>query len=64
MFTNADFMHFLEQILKIEKDMKEIFLDFQENVQEPEFKKTFGSLAKDEMNHEAIVEELMSLFRQ
>lgn len=63
MFSKEDFLHYFDQLLALEREMKESYMKLQDQVQDPEYKKIFAELANEERGHERLVEELMEEFK-
>ena len=62
MFTEDDFLHYFDQIQKIEKEMYETYQNLYDQLENPEYKKIFGQMANEEKAHDAMVENLKDLF--
>jgi rubrerythrin len=63
MFSKEDFLDYFDQILAIEREMKEIYEDLANRVTDPEYKEIFNGLADEEQGHERLVEALKKAFR-
>jgi len=63
MFSKEDFLDYFDQILAIEREMKETYADLADRVTDPEYKEIFGRLADEERGHERLVEALKKTFR-
>lgn len=63
MFTKEDFLHYFDQVLAIEREMHETYKNLQNGVQHPYYKKAFAKLAKEEKDHEALLEDLKERFK-
>ncbi len=64
MFTKEDFLDYFDQILEMEREMKEAFVDLEKRVQHPEYKKIFADFAEEERGHEALVEKMKEPFKK
>lgn len=62
MFTKEDFLHYFNQLLRIETEMKEIYQRLHNEIEHPVYKKMFGQLADEEKDHMALVKKLKELF--
>jgi len=62
MFTEDDFLHYFNQLQKIENKMYEIYQNLYDQLENPEYKKLFNRLAKEEKDHMALVQSLKDLF--
>lgn len=62
MFSKEDFLDYFDQILAIEREMKEIYADLADRVTDPEYKEIFNGLADEERGHERLVEEMKREF--
>lgn len=63
MFSKEDFLDYFDQLLALEREMKETYTDLQNQVQDPEYKQIFAELANEERGHERLVEELKEEFQ-
>jgi len=62
MFTEDDFLHYFNQLQRIETEMHKIYQHLSKEIEHPEYKKLFNQLAKEEKAHEALVQSLKDLF--
>jgi len=62
MFTKDDFLHYFNQLQRIEIEMHKIYQYISSEIEHPEYKKIFNQLAKEEKDHEALVQSLKDLF--
>ncbi len=62
MFTKDDFLHYFNQIQRIEAEMLKIYQPLSNEIEHPEYKKLFNQLVKEEKKHEALVQSLKDLF--
>jgi len=62
MFTEDDFLHYFDQIQKIENKMYEIYQNLYDQLKNPEYKKIFGQMANEEKAHDTMIENLKDLF--
>ena len=62
MFTKDDFLHYFNQLQRIETEMHKTYQHLSNEIEHPEYKKLFNQLAKEEKGHEALVQSLKDLF--
>ena len=62
MFTEDDFLHYFDQIQRIETEMNKIYQHLSNEIEHPTYKKLFNQLAKEETDHNAQVQSLKDLF--
>ena len=62
MFTKDDFLHYFNQLQRIEIEMHKTYQHLSNEIEHPEDKKLFNQLAKEERDHEAMVQSLKDLF--
>ena len=62
MFTKDDFLHYFNQLQRIETEMHKNYQHLSNEIAHPEYKKLFNQLAKEEKDHEALVQSLKDLF--
>ena len=62
MFTKDDFLDYFNQLQKIEIEMHEIYQHLSNEIEHPKYKNLFNRLAKEEKDHEALVQSLKDLF--
>lgn len=62
MFTEDDFLHYFNQLQRIETEMHKSYQHLSNEIEHPEYKKLFNQLAKEEKDHEALVQSLKDLF--
>ena len=62
MFTKDDFLHYFNQLQRLEIEMHKIYQHLANEIEHPEYKKLFNQLAKEEKDHEALVQSLRDLF--
>ena len=62
MFTEDDFLHYFDQIQKIEKKMCHIYQNLYDQLKNSEYKKIFGQMVNEEKTHDAMIENLKDLF--
>ena len=62
MFTKDDFLHYFNQLQRIETEMHKTYQHLSNEIEHPEYKKLFNQLAKEEADHMALVQSLKDLF--
>jgi len=62
MFTKDDFLHYFNQLQRIETEMHKTYQHLSNEIEHPEYKKLFNQLAKEEADHMALVKKLKDLF--
>ena len=62
MFTEDDFLHYFNQIQRIETEMNKIYQHLSNEIEHPAYKKLFNQLAKEEADHITQVQSLKDLF--
>jgi len=62
MFTKDDFLHYFNQIQSIEAQMHQNYQHLFDEIEHPEYKKLFGKLAREEVDHMVLVKKLKDLF--
>lgn len=62
MFSKEDFLDYFDQILAIEREMKEAYADLANRVEDPEYQEIFTRLVSEERRHEKMLEALKREF--
>lgn len=62
MFTKDDFLHYFNQLRRIETEMRKTYQRLHHEIEHPKYKKLFGKLARQEAGHMALVKKLKDLF--
>lgn len=62
MFSKADYVKYLLQVKKVETTMRSRFTAYSEAVAEPELKKFFSEMARQEGAHSRIVDGMLEAF--
>jgi rubrerythrin len=63
MFTKKDYVKYFLQIKKIEETMGERFLRYSEKLEDPELKKFFLRMHKEEMAHGRVADAMLEMFK-
>lgn len=63
MFTKQDYIKYFLQIWKIEKQMSAQFLNYSESLDDPELKKTFLQLHREEEAHAKVADVMLEMFK-
>lgn len=63
MFTKQDYVKYFLQVKKIEEIMGAGFLDYSEKLEDPEIKKFFIQLHKEEMAHVKVADAMLEMFK-
>jgi rubrerythrin len=61
MFTEDDFLHYFNQLQRIEIEMNKTYQYLSNEIEHPEYKNLFNRLAKEELDHLALVQSLKDL---
>ena len=64
MFTKKDYVKYFLQIKKIEVSMGARFLQYSERLEDPEMKKFFLQMHKEEMAHGRVVDYMLGMFKE
>ena len=62
MFTKDDFLHYFNQLQRIEIKMHKTYQHLSNEIEHPEYKKLFNQLVREEEGHIALVQSLKDLF--
>jgi len=62
MFTEDDFLHYFNQLQRIETEMHKSYQHLSNEIEHPEYKKLFNQLVREEEGHIALVQSLKDLF--
>ena len=62
MFTKDDFLDYFNQLLRIEIEMNKTYQYLSSELEHVEYKNLFNRLAKEEMEHMALVQSLKDIF--
>jgi len=63
MFTKKDYVKYFLQIKKIEESMGERFRQCAEDLEDPEMKKFFARMHKEEMAHGRVADAMLEMFK-
>jgi len=63
MFTKKDYLTYFLQLKKVEENMGAGFLNCAEKLEDPETKKFFMQMHKEEMAHGRVVESMLEMFK-
>lgn len=61
MFTNKDFLNYFSEIEMMERNMRDIYLEAMEEVEDKRLKKMFEKLYIQETNHQNIVNKIRKI---
>lgn len=62
MFTKKDYVTYFLQVKKVEERMGAEFLRFAEKLEDPEMKKFFMQMHKEELAHGRVADSMLEMF--
>ena len=63
MFIKKDYVKYFLQIKKIEREMGDRFLRYSEKLEDPELKKFFLRMHREEMAHGEVADLMLEMFK-
>ncbi len=63
MFTKKDYIKYFLQIKKIEESMGSRFQQYSERLEDPEMKKFFLQMHREEMAHGKVADAMLEMFK-